>query len=59
MNNFYIYYIEVIFFMKKGGGIMVPFWWFGETFNEYITRIQKTSKKTQWKRNRRKQGVII
>lgn len=33
---------------------MIPFWWFGETFNEYITRIQKTSKKTQWKRNRRK-----
>lgn len=33
---------------------MVPLWWFGETFNKYITRIQKTGKKTQWKRNRRK-----
>lgn len=33
---------------------MVPLWWFGETFDKYINRIQKTGKKTQWKRNRRK-----
>lgn len=32
---------------------MIPLSWLGESFSNYIARIQRTSKKTKWKRNRR------
>lgn len=32
---------------------MIPLNWLPESFNGYITRIQRKSKKTKWKRNKR------
>lgn len=32
---------------------MLPCYWNRESFSDYVRRIQGTSKKTKWKRNRR------
>ncbi|MFR7363850.1 MAG: hypothetical protein ACLUTP_05755 [Terrisporobacter sp.] len=32
---------------------MLPCYWSRESFSDYVRRIQGTSKKTKWKRNRR------
>ena len=32
---------------------MIPERWIPEYFSQYVTRMQKISKKTKWKRNRR------
>lgn len=47
--------IKQLLGLSKAGEVnyMIPFNWMPESFTQYVARIQKTSKKTQWKRNRR------
>ena len=47
--------IQQIFSLYKAREVnyMIPFNCMIESFTQYVTRIQKTSKKTQWQRNSR------
>lgn len=49
--NEYFAFIEQLEGLVNKMNYMIPPNWNIENFNQYIKRIQKTSKKTKWKRN--------